>query len=198
MKKEPLKRYWNWFFFGYGRRPGFAKFLDRWLVAHFAVGCLLAWLVRISVSDAATTILLPLAGVLVGLSFAWGGNAQAVLGSDEFDAISDQHSGGIEEYAFTFQNAILCLLVTLALWGLAGLKVFDTTWPTAKCPNLLFAVEAALYFLGSLSLRECWQVVLAAHYLLVMRKKAIDAKKQQEAARAALAAAPIRENDVGE
>lgn len=174
-----MKRYWKWLFVGYDqRRPGILKFADRWLALHIFVAVLLAWIVPVALADAAKTILLPLAGVLVGLSFAWGGNAQAVLASEEFDEISAHHPGGIEEYAFTFQSAILCLLMTLALWGLAGLEVFDKVWPTDKACIPLFAVEATLYFFGSLSLRECWQVVMSAHYLLIMRKKVMNSRSK--------------------
>jgi hypothetical protein len=119
-KKIKVKRYWRWLLVGYEQGPGIRKFLDVWLLLHLAAGVILAYIVQVELAEAAKTILLPLAGVLVGLMFAWGGNAQAVLASDEFDDIASRHPGGVEEYAFTFQSAILCLLTTLALWGLAA------------------------------------------------------------------------------
>ena len=100
-----------------------------------------------------------------------GGNAQALLQTDEIEALSEEVPGGIATYAYVFQLAILVLLVTLAGWGLAGLGFFDLRWPTPVQPKTYRAVYFALLFLASLSLRECWNVVLGAQLLLLARRR---------------------------
>lgn len=166
-----MTSYWTWFFRGSGGRPGICRYWDRWLLFHLAVGLFLAWLVPVSLEDGAKGLLLPVAGVFIGLSFAWGGNAQALLESPEVHAMVAEHPGGFEEYVYTFQSAILFLLLTLVLWALAGLGIFDRVWPTQASLCAYRGVGALLYLLASLSVRECWHVVLGAQWFLVARYK---------------------------
>lgn len=162
--------FWKWFFLGTSGKPGFFKFFDRWLFLHIIVGFLLAWLVPSSLSQAANTVLLPLVAIFIGLSFAWGGNAQALLQTEEIDKITDYHPGGFEEYVYTYQTAILVILITVSVWGLAGLDLFDKIWPTCSRPTFYFGIVFLLFFLTSLTLRECWHVVLGAQWMLLARR----------------------------
>ena len=163
--------FWKWFFLSTGRRPGYRKLLDRWLLVHVFVGAALAWLVPITLKDSANTVLLPLAGIFIGLSFAWGGNAQALLQTEEINKLADYHPGGFEEYIYTYQTAILVILVTLVIWGLAGLGLYDKTWPTSARPKTYFCVTSVLFLFASMTLRECWHVVLGAQLMLIARRK---------------------------
>jgi hypothetical protein len=69
--------------------------------------------------------LLPLAGIFIGLTFAWGGNAVTLMQSEEINILADYRQGGLKEYVFKFQAAIFVLLFTMVIWGLAGLDVFE-------------------------------------------------------------------------
>jgi hypothetical protein len=166
-----LFNYWRWFFVGSGGRPGFRRLIDRWLLVHVAVGILLSLFAKVDLPTAANSVLLPLAAVFIGLSFAWAGNAQALMQSPEIDQLADHHEGGFAEYAYTFQTAILVILVTLVLWGLAGLRVF--VWfemPEAGwLPKL--AVRSTLFALSSMTLRECWHVVLGSQWMLLAQRE---------------------------
>lgn len=170
MAEKTAVSFWQWFFGAGGGRAGARKLLDGWLLLHAAVGVTLAFLVPVSLRDASNSFLLPLAGIFIGLSFAWGGNAQALLQTPEIEEMGEQHPEGFRQYVFTFQMAILVILLTLTLWGLAGLNVFDARWPTDKRHVPYRVVAAALYFLASMTLRECWHVVLGAQMLLVARR----------------------------
>lgn len=116
--------YWNWLRYGSGDRPGFRSVVNRWLLFHVATGLILTAIVPIDLRSAANTVLLPLFGVFVGISFAWAGNAHALLQTDAIDEIAERSPGGFTQYVFLFQTAILVLLITLVAWGLAGLAVF--------------------------------------------------------------------------
>lgn len=129
----------------------------------------MAFLLPVSLREAAISLLLPLAGIFIGLSFAWGGNAQALLQTREIENISDHKPGGFEDYIFTFQAAILLILTTLIAWGVAGIGIFDLVWPTMEWPGIYGVVVAVLFFLFSVTLRECWHVVLGAQAMLLMR-----------------------------
>lgn len=166
-----MTNFWDWLFYGVGEGPGIYRFWDRWLLLHLFVGVVLALLLPVSLKEAATTLLLPVAGIFIGLSFAWGGNAQALLQTSEIEDASQFRKGGYEEYVFAFQAAILCILVTLVLWTAAGLGLFDAVWPINRCAYSYRAVVGILFFFSSMTLRECWHVVLGAQSLLLMRFK---------------------------
>lgn len=166
---SPSLSFWRWFFRGTGGRTGFRRLVNAWLLFHLAIGAALAFIIPVDLGTAANAVLLPLAGVLVGLSFAWGGNAQALLQATEIEKLAEKHEGGIADYAFTFQAAILCVLLTLVVWGIAGLQIFDKAWPTPARPHTYFGVKTVLLSLSSLTVRECWHVVLGAQALLLSR-----------------------------
>jgi len=169
-----VKNFWIWFF----SRPdgGLIRFVNWWLLLHFFVGVILSLVVPVSLSEAAKTVLLPLASILVGLAFAWAGNAQALLRSKEIDELSAFVAGGFETYAYTFQAAILCLLISVSAWGLAGLCVFDGNAIGERGDRLAAPI---LYGLASMALRECWHVVLGAQSLLLAARRIQQSKRRK-------------------
>ncbi len=164
-----MTTFWKWLIKGTGNGPGIRRFIDWWILFHIAIGVTMAYILPVTLKEAATTLLLPVAGILIGLSFAWGGNAQALLQSDEIEEISSFKKGGFEDYVYTFQSAIFLILVTLCFWAIAGLGIFDSIWPT--CSNAIWygILVGFIFFLSSMTLRECWHVVLGAQQLLLMR-----------------------------
>src|ERR1041385_6003812 len=78
-RQKPMVTYWVWLCRGSGGGAGLRPILGRWFPIHIGIGSLLAVLVPKPLDAVASTILLPLAGVLIGLAFAWAGNAQALL-----------------------------------------------------------------------------------------------------------------------
>lgn len=163
--------FWRWFFRGSGAGPGVRRYLDWWLLIHFAVGAGLAFILPISLEKAGTGLLLPLAGIFIGLSFAWGGNAQALLQSSEITELSLHRSGGYEEYLYTYQSAVLLILLSLCLWAIAGLGIFDAVWPVCRSGSAYKSIAGVLFFFASITLRECWHVVLGAQSMLLVRFK---------------------------
>jgi hypothetical protein len=172
--------YWHWLVEGSGAGPGIRRFWNPWLLLHAGAAVVLTLLVSVSLHDAANTVLLPLAGIFVGLSFAWAGNAQALLQSVELQDMADHRKGGFAEYVFAFQTAILTIMVSLVLWGVAGLSVFDNLWPKEDRIWPYRAVKFVLFFMSSLTLRECWQVVLASQWMLLAQRKIKRARAEQE------------------
>lgn len=174
-----MSTFWRWFFRGTGEGPGVLRFWDRWLLPHALIGVFLAVALPITLKEAATALLLPVAGIFIGLSFAWGGNAQALLQTSEIENASNFRAGGYEEYVFTFQAAILLILITLGMWAIAGLAIFDDVWPTKENYRVYGTIASILFFLSSMTLRECWHVVLGAQSLLIMRFKIKQSKKKR-------------------
>jgi hypothetical protein len=186
--------FWKWFFIGdidkpqtdesidqmNGKvAPGIRAYLDGWLVFHIVVGILLMLAVPVKINEAAKSILLPLAGIFIGLTFAWGGNAVSLMQSKEIDMLADFRLGGLKQYVFKFQAAILVLLITIISWGLAGLNVFEFLYKKLQ-PNIIYnTIEACLYFLTSIALRDCWHVVMGAQSMVLLRSAMKKVLKKQ-------------------
>ena len=164
-----MNSFWKWLFVGSGAGPGLRRFLDWWLILHAVVGAGLALALPISLETAGTSLLLPIAGIFIGLSFAWGGNAQALLQTKEISRLSKYRQGGFVEYVFTYQAAVLLILISLCSWALAGLGIFDRIWPTLGHGLAYKSVAGVLFFLASMTVRECWHVVLGAQFMLLAR-----------------------------
>lgn len=173
-----LIKFWRWFFCGTGGKLGYRRLVNSWLLLHSVVGAALAYFVRIDIGSAANSVLLPLAGILVGLSFAWAGNAQALMQTSEIEDLSEHRAGGFSEYVYTYQTAILCILITLVLWALGGLKLYDDSWPTASKSKSYLVVKMVLFTFSSLTVRECWHVVLAAQLMLISRRRIAKARAE--------------------
>lgn len=172
--KSKFINYWQWFFIGSGHKPGYRRLLNGWFFVHLIIGIVIASLVPASLKEAANAVLLPLAGIFIGLSFAWAGNAHALIESREIEKLSEYHEGGFVEYIFVYQTAILTIMTTLVLWGFAGLNVFDEKWPTVKSLEVYFLIKTILFTFSSLTLRECWHVVLGTQLMLLVKKEIKD------------------------
>ncbi|MGE0621113.1 MAG: hypothetical protein AB7O54_00745 [Pseudomonadales bacterium] len=168
--------YWSWLLYNKAGKSGIRRFVDGWLVLHLTVGFTLAWLVPVELQIAANSVLLPLAGIFIGLCFAWGGNANALLQTEEIQRVSEEHPGGLREYVFVYQTAILVVLTTLCLWGLAGLGFLREYIP----PNSALSLSARtfVFFLSSLTIRECWHVVLGAQSMLLVKSEIRTAERK--------------------
>ena len=171
--------FWRWLAKGSGGRPGYRRLINLWLIAHIGIGVFLGLVVRVDLGTAANTVLLPLVGILIGLCFAWAGNAQALLQTSELQEMADFHEGGFVEYVFTYQAAIFAILATLVAWALAGFRVFDDTWPTKAHHVCYFTAKVLLFALSSLALRECWHVVLGAQWMLLAQHRINQSKRDK-------------------
>ena len=180
MSQLHFTNFWVWLFKGSGGKSGLRRFADVWMFVHISVGFAMACLVDKPLADCASSVLLPLAGIIVALSFAWVGNAQALLLTNEMEDVAEKHKGGFVEYVHVYQLAILLILVCLVSWCIAGLSVFDLTWPTPTNFCAYFCVKAALFMVSSISLRECWHVVLGAQTMLVIQREIKRSRKKAD------------------
>lgn len=172
MSENVIFYFWRWFFIKNEKRePGYKRVINRWALLHLIIGIILSLLVNLDLATSSNTVILPLAMIFVGLSFAWVGNAQALLQSDELIKLSEYREGGIVEYVFAFQTAILVILITIVLWGLAGLKIFDDFWPGKENSILYTLVKIILFASSSLTIRSCWHVVMGVQFMLLAKIK---------------------------
>ena len=158
-------QFWKWLFLGLEDGPGYHRVVNWWLLLHIATGIIITCASEVPIHEAAQAFLLPLAGILIGLTFAWTGNIQALLKEKEIQKLAEHHPDGIQVYMYIFQLAMLVILVTVVAWGLAGLRIFDAI----NCHNFHVFIEFSLYFLASLTLQQCWRVVQGSQMLIYVR-----------------------------
>ena len=169
-------QFWRWLVCGLEAKPGWRQFTLGWSLFHAAAGVGLAYLVPKPLSEVAFSILIPLAGILAGVSFSWIGNALTLLRSEEIETLASFHPDGLQTYIYTFQLTVLVILVTVTLWAISGLGLLD--WQE-EYPRLTFAAESTLFFFAGLSLREAWHVVMGSHELLLIRSRVRKAQEEE-------------------
>ena len=176
----PGLNYWHWFLKGSGGKRGFRRVFNIWILFHLFIGIILSLIISGNLDDIANTVLLPLIGVFIGLSFAWAGNAQALMQSSEIEELAEYHEGGFVDYVFVYQTAILVILFTLIIWALAGLSVFESKRLIEENNYIYFIIKVILFAFCSLTLRECWHVVLGAQWMLLTQRKIKLSKKVKD------------------
>ena len=165
--------FWRWLLCGVpGGKSGLRQaFLDvKILLIHLPIAGSLAWFTVEhkteigEISDIAGSLMLPFAGVLVGLCFAWGGHATALMQTEEIEAVIQKRGIGVEDYVFGYQFAILTTLVAIVAWGLGSLGMFDMLKGRGDC-----VARGVLFFLASFSVNQCWSAAVFASAMLQVR-----------------------------
>ncbi len=181
-------RFWKWFLFGLGAReksrPGYRRLLSWFIVLDVMLGIGAMFLTDKSFEQLATSVLVPLAGVFVGVSLTWGGAAQSTMDSNELRMMGLARSDGeYADYPYAFQSAVLVIFTSLVLWGGAGMGLWDKIVKLAAGPWLRIVIGAILVGFISMSIRLCWQMILFSHELLLAKNEVwimVERKKQDQ------------------
>ena len=177
----------SWILKGHeGSKPGYKRVLNPWLILHVCIGLLLSCLIETPIQKVSQTILLPMMGVLIGLTFAWAGNAQGFIQSQEIITLSKNKPGGYIDYIFTYQLSILIVLICSGLWGLAAIDfkeigIGDQSVHLKYLPETAkLIIKSVLYFILSLAIHESWSVIKGVHYFLIVRNKVYEVSERQK------------------
>jgi hypothetical protein len=163
--------FWNWLF-----KFGFKKLVNPWAFFHLLFGSLFSLLIPINLSNTTFNIIAPLMGILIGLTFAWGGNAMVLLQSKEIQLLTSMKKEGLSGYLYTYQFSILILLTTIILWSFVGLMINIQLGLNVYTTIFKLIGKIVLLALSSLSIRECWHVILSTHWLLISKLMIEDMK----------------------
>lgn len=170
--------FWLWLFRGSGAGPGIKNLYDPWLILHVVIGLVVACCVDMRLFEVSKAVLLPLAGLFIGLSFAWAGSAVTLLQTDDLLEMSEEYEGGFVGYVFSYQLSILLLLISVVVWGLAGLELFECFYRSSIM--VYFGIEAFLYALLSISIRESWSLVLTSQWFLLSYSEMRKVKRSKD------------------
>lgn len=159
--------YWNWLFKGQDGTPGIKRFYNRWLILHFLLGVFLASVIHVPIYQAGHTILIPLAIIFMGFIFVWLA-MQNLLQTNKIAELLKVYPQSYEKYVCVYQTAILVFLITLCAWGLGDLRVFDDLFGQSI---FIFFTKVILFAILSLTLRECWHLVLGISKLSLLNTR---------------------------
>jgi hypothetical protein len=152
---------------------------NRWLVIHVVSGIVVEAAIQDRLSVVAGSALIPLASLLVGLTFAWSGNAVALLQSEELQKVGRANGGEtFRKWVFDYQLAILAVLVTTTSWALIAAGVVNNPFVMSLSPLVRHIGRTFMFALSSLTVRECWSVasVIQRKILTVLIVKGASAK----------------------
>lgn len=158
--------YWKWLFHGVdGSKPGISQYCDRWLIFHIIVASILCYSIPVD-ADMAKSLVIPFVSILIAITVAWCGNITSLLNTEEIIELSTYHPLGIEAYAFTVQNAVLVLFITIIVWVIYGFSILNNSLG-----------KFLVFFMSSVAIRDSWNLILLAQQLTITRIKILLHKK---------------------
>ena len=117
--------FWRWLTKGLNERAGYWSVVNWMLTFDFAIAFFFAVLIEIPVSEFAPRVLVPLSGILFGLTFAWVGTATALLSDTTIEAMAEHNEDGLALYVYKFQLSVLISLCAMVAWGLSSSGMTD-------------------------------------------------------------------------
>ncbi|WP_156930276.1 hypothetical protein [Sphingomonas jaspsi] len=159
--------FWKWLFRGGDNSPaGVRNIVNPSLLFHAVVGLIATTSINADPYEFAGKALFPAASILVGLSLAWTTRASTALQNRELREKLITDFRPAEDYVYGYQLAILsiiCMVIYVCIMSAGGLniRIFNNHWD-GKLSGFW------MYFIISISLRECWGVVNFTNMLTLL------------------------------
>jgi hypothetical protein len=161
-----IRGFWSWLVWPDrdGDR-GISNVVNRWLIFHLSLAALISLTGNANGNEIAAKIALPGSAVLIGLAFGWAGRSAGLFTDKAFSKFIIENGAPIEGYVYSFQLAILAVLLFVATsltisYGGIGVTTYNDN---ADERINKFIVTA----LGSIASRECWGVIMFVNRLTI-------------------------------
>jgi hypothetical protein len=153
-----IPTFWQWLL-GAHERGGFnvRTIIDGWLFFHASLALVFLFFLQVSPYEFATKALFPAASILVGMAVAWTSRAATILQDKKFKAKMISKENPIESYVYGYQLSLLIIIscvVFVSIMASGGIKI---NYIKQNIANNISGFS--MYFLLSMSIRECWQVI---------------------------------------
>jgi hypothetical protein len=159
--------FWTWLFKRGNRASrGISPLFDRWLFVHALVAIVLTNFLNLDPFSFASKALFPAASIFVGMAVAWTSRASTILHDNKFRKAIISERNPTESYFYSYQLSLLIMISTVCYISIMSAGGFDF-----NLINYRFSTAASgffLYFLLSLSVRECWSVVNFSSLLSIL------------------------------
>lgn len=159
--------FWKWVFCGARQGPAGLRNVVNWhLFLHVILAYLAVKFIKSDPFDFAAKALFPAASILVGMSLAWTTRAATILQSGDLRDALFQENRPAEDYVYSFQFAILIIIIMVVYVSIMAGGGLDISVFHPRADRWISGYF--LYFLLSLSLRECWGVVNFTNMLSIL------------------------------
>jgi hypothetical protein len=180
-------KFWIWIIKGFdGSIPGYKYIINKYLVIHLFIGVILSIFIDTPIQQVSEKIIIPLTGILIGLTFSLIGNAQGFLQTEEIIQLSKNVKGGYIVYILNYQLSIFIILITSGIWFLLSIDIacpFNfIIWPIFFESPIIIKIFKGIFFysLISISIRESWSVIQSIYYLLIAKNKIYEKNKKDK------------------
>lgn len=165
-----ITTFWSWFFSGVpGSRPGWKLLVRMSILGHVAVAAVMLGLLNSEPFEFAGKALFPAASILVSMAVAWTSRAATILQDVEFRSKLVGESNPIEDYVYGYQLSLLIIIsmvVYISVMASGGISLnLPINIPIEELSGFL------LYFLLSLSVAQCWQVIDFSNLLTLLHQR---------------------------
>lgn len=166
VSRSKVVGFWTWLVRAdsQGNR-GIDNLANRWLAFHILVALAAAFLVTTDSATISKAIIIPTAGILIGLAFGWAGRSAGLLHDKEFSAFVLSYGAPPEGYVYSFQLAILTMLGFIALALVLAMGGTDLSF--GDVDHDAMANRFLLGFVGSIAVREGWGTIYFVNKLTI-------------------------------
>lgn len=164
-----IEKYWPWLCAKSGRKVGYRLLLNKWLLLDLIIAGLLTFGLRVTGFEFAQKALFPAASILAGMAFAWTARASTILNNTDFRNRIISEKNPLSDYVYGFQMSIMLLflcVIYIAIMASGGFNFFIFSPYVSSVLSSLF-----MYFLISLTIRECWGVINFTNLLTLLDDK---------------------------
>lgn len=165
-----IKTFWSWFWKGTGHSKSGIRILISWrLIVHVLVSFFLLALMAVDPFTFAGQALFPAASILVSMAVAWTSRASTILQDSEFRNSIIRETNPLEAYVYGYQLSLLIIIgmvVYVAIMASGGLDIIILSREFSVAISGFW-----LYFLLSLSIAQCWQVIDFSNLLTLLHER---------------------------
>ena len=165
-----IVRFWPWFWGGTANSKSGLRLLINWhLLIHITIASLLLASVRADPFIFAGKALFPAASILVSMAVAWTSRASSILQDSDFKKKILSDKNPLESYVYGYQLSLLIIIgmvVYVAIMASGGLTFVIYNRHFSESISGFF-----LYFLLSLAVSQCWQVIDFSNMLSLLHER---------------------------
>lgn len=162
--------FWSWFWKGTAKsKSGLRLLVNGRLVVHAIIALLLLVCVKSDPFEFAGKALFPAASILVSMAVAWTSRASTILQDNTFREMILSDKNPLEAYVYGYQLALLIIIgmvIYVSIMASGGLS-FVLISPSISVRLSGFM----LYFLLSLAITQCWQVIDFSNLLTLLHER---------------------------
>lgn len=145
---------------------GLSNIINKSLIVHIAVGLIFSTLIKAHPQAIAKSVALPGSGILIGLAFGWAGRSSSLLQDKSFAKFVLNHGASPEGYVYSFQLAILSVLIFISVSILIIMGGFGVGFCNENLNN--YIDRFLIFTLGSISIRESWGIIYFVNKMTLM------------------------------